>query len=489
MLGNLNLWEPKLLEEHHLLMIHETSCRLLEDKGVLFVSDEALAIARDAGLRTDPDAHLIYFPRAVVESALGATPQRFLRQGASPEYDCDIGNGQLFLGAGSLPLNLIDAASRVRRRGMYRDLLDFIRLVNQCEYLAIGNAVLKPDDVPDSVVHAVWNQATVKYIAKPACCWYADTVQTAGDTLRILKAAAGGDISLRKKKTWALTACPLSNLKWGHSATGLIEMAKEGVPVELMDTPFPGSLSPVTLAGTLALANANLLAGLCLAQLINRGTPVIYSMYGGIMDMREARHVFGTPESALYTGAAAGLCRLYRIPSNMTVPAVSSKVPDAQCAYEKMMTALVPTLMGVDCLSLFGGVLDFGLTASYEQMLIDNEMAGQLLRIRKGFEVNPDTLAEDLIRATPHGGHFLDSEHTLRHYRTELFFPRLADRQSYESWSAGGSQDLTQRARDELPKLLGIPLPVVIPSERAAEVDGVVAEILEREGVVPVWEG
>jgi len=149
----------------------------------------------------------------------------------------------------------------------------------------------------------------------------------------------------------------------------------------------------------------------------------------------------------------------------------------------------VPTLMGVDCLSLFGGVLDFGLTASYEQMLIDNEMAGQLLRIRKGFEVNPDTLAEDLIRATPHGGHFLDSEHTLRHYRTELFFPRLADRQSYESWSAGGSQDLTQRARDELPKLLGISLPVVIPSERAAEVDGVVAEILEREGVVPVWEG
>ncbi len=477
------------LEERHLLMIHEASCRLLESKGVLFASEEALTIAREAGLRTDRDACLVYFPRSVVESAIGSTPRRFLRQGASPEYDCDIGNGQLFLGAGSLPLNVLDAGSRVRRRGLYRDMLDFIRLVNQCEYLAIGNAVVKPSDVPDPVVHAVWNQATVKYIPKPACCWYADTVQSARDTLRILQAAAGGEDSLRKMKTWALTACPVSNLKWGHSTAGLIEMAKEGVPVELMDTPFPGSLSPVTLAGTLTLANANLLAGLCLAQLINKGTPVVYCLYGGIMDMQAASHVFGTPETALYTGAAAALCKLYRIPSNMTVPAVSSKIPDGQCAYEKMMTALLPALLGVDCLSLFGGILDFGLTASYEQMLIDNEMAGQLLRIRKGFEVNPDTLAEELIRTTPHGGHFLDSEHTLRHYRTELFFPRLADRRSYESWSADGAKDLTQRARDELPELLGKSLPVVIPADRAAEVDRVVAEILEREAVVPSWEG
>ncbi len=477
-----------LFDESSLHMIHETSCRLLEEKGVLFVPDEAVAIARAAGLRTDPDAHLVYFPRQVVESAIASSPRRFLRRGASPEYDCDIGNGQLFLGAGSLPLYILDAATRTRRRGTYRDMLDFIRLGNRCANLAIGNAVLKPDDVSDTVVHAVWNQATVKHIAKPACCWYADTLQSAGDTLRILRAAAGGDPALRERKSWALTACPISNLKWGHSAIGLIEMAKAGVPVELMDTPFPGSLNPVTLAGALALSNANLLAGLCLAQLIARGAPVLYCLYGGIMDMREARHVFGAPETALYTAAAAGLCRLYGIPSNMTVPASSSKVPDAQCAYEKMMTSLAPALAGVDCLSLFGGVLDFGLSASLEQLLIDDEMAGQLQRIRRGFEVNPETLAEDLIRATPHGGHFLDSEHTLQHYRAELYLPGLADRRSYEAWMADGGLDLTQRASGALPELLAAPLPVVLPADRAAAVDGAVADILQREGVAPTWE-
>jgi len=476
-----------LLDEQHLQMIHETSCRLLERKGVQFVPDEAIGAARAAGLRADPETHVVHFPRAVVEDAIRSTPGRFLRKGATPDYDCDIGDGGLFLGAGSLPLYLIDAATRARRPGTYQDMLDFIRVGNACRHLALGNAVLKPHDVPDSVVHAIWNQVTVKYIPKPSCCWYADALQTARDTIRILEAAAGGVEELRNRKTWALTACPVGSLKWGHSVIGLVEMARKGIPVELMDTPFPGSLSPVTLAGTVALSNANLLAGVTLAQLINPGTPLVYCVYGGVMDMKEARHVFGAPETALYTAAAVGLCQMYGIPGNMTVPAVSSKVPDAQSAYEKMMTALLPALAGADCLSLFGGILDFGLSASFEQLLIDNEMAGQILRLRKPFEVTVDALAEELIFATSHGGHFLDAEHTLRHYREELSLPSLADRLGYEEWRRNGALDMPQRASRKLERCFETPLDTVIPDMNAQMVDRIVDEILDREKVTRTW--
>jgi trimethylamine--corrinoid protein Co-methyltransferase len=475
-----------LLDEKHLQMIHETSCRLLERKGVQFVPDEAIGAARAAGLRADPETHVVYFPRAVVEDAIRTTPDRFLRSGATATYDCDIGGGGLFLGAGSLPLYLMDATSRVRRLGTYRDMLDFIG--NTCRHLALGNAVLKPHDVPDSVAHAIWNQVTVKYIPKPSCCWYADTLQTARDTIQILEAAAGGGEELRNRKTWALTACPVGSLKWGHSAIGLIEMARKGIPVELMDTPFPGSLSPVTLAGTVALSNANLLAGVTLAQLLNPGTPLVYCVYGGVMDMKEARHAFGAPETALYSAAAVGLCRMYGIPSNMTVPAVSSKLPDAQSAYEKMMTALLPALAGADCLSLFGGILDFGLSASFEQLLIDNEMAGQILRLRRPFEVTADTLAEELILATGHGGHFLDAEHTLRHYREELYLPSLADRSDYEEWRRSGALDMQQRTARKLQCTFSTPLDTVIPAHNAERVDRIVEEILNREDVTRTWE-
>jgi trimethylamine---corrinoid protein Co-methyltransferase len=477
-----------ILDEQHLQMIHEVSCRLLERKGVQFVPDEAVDAARAAGLRVDAATHIVYFPRAVVEDALRTTPDRFLRSGATADRDCDVGGGGLFLGAGSLPLYVMDASSRARRLGTYRDMLDFVRVGNACRNLSIGNAVMKPHDVPDSVVHAVWNQVTVKHIPKPACCWYADTVQMATDTIRILETAAGGPEELRKRKTWALTACPVGCLKWGHSVIGLIEMARKGIPVELMDTPFPGSLSPVTLAGTVALSNANLLAGVTLAQLINPGAPILYCVYGGVMDMKQAGHAFGAPETALYSAVAVGLCQMYGIPCNMTVPAVSSKVPDAQAAYEKMMTALLPALAGADCLSLFGGILDFGLSASFEELLIDDEMAGQILRLRRPFEVTAEALAENLILETGHGGHFLDAEHTLRHYREELYLPSLADRSDYEEWRRGGALDMQQRAARKLHGHFEATLDTVIPAENAKRVDRIVDEILDRENVTRTWE-
>ncbi len=477
-----------LLDDHHIQMIHDTSCRLLEDFGVYFETAEALNIASEAGLPVDNEAHIIYFPRSVLENAIDTTPLYLIRKGIDPHYDIEIGNGQLYFGAGSLPLYIMDPKSRSRRKGNYRDMLNFIKIVNQCEYLQIGNAVIKPFDVPDSEIHAVWNQATVKYMRKPACCWYADKYKVAHDTIRILEAAAGGLEKLKYQKTWALTACPMGSLKWGHSAIGLLEMAEVGIPVEIMDTPFPGSLSPVTLAGTIALSNANILAGVTLAQIINPGTPLIYCFYGGIMDMNIASHVFGTPESALYTAAAVQLCHSYQIPSNMTVPAVSAKVPDAQCSFEKMMNALLPALSGVDCLSLFGGIVDFGMSASYEQMIIDNEMVVQIKRIRRGFEVTPQTLAEDVIKSIGHGGYFLETEHTLHHFKEELFFPNLSDRNNYEVWKKQGAKNIVQRAEKRVEEILNEPYPEdQLTPECSRDVDNVVKDILKREKVSPGW--
>lgn len=478
----------KLLDDHHLQMIHETSCKLLEECGVYFEIDEALEIARAAGLHVVRDSHIIHFSRKVVEDAINSTPNHFIRKGAVPQFDLEIGGGQLYLGAGSLPLYIVDCRSRSRKKGCYKDMLRFLCLVNKCDNLSIGNAVIKPSDVPDSVIHAIWDQVTVKHMGKPACCWYADQYDIAHDTIRILTAAAGSLEELKNKKTWALTSCPVGCLKWGHSAIGLLEMAKVGVPVEIMDTPFPGSLSPVTLAGTIALSNANVLAGLVLAQIINPGTPLIYCFYGGTMDMKVANHVFGTPEAALYTAAASQLCHMYKIPSNMTVPAVSAKIPDAQCSYEKMMDALLPALSGVDCLSLFGGVLDFGLSASYEQMLIDNEMAGQIIHIRKGFEVTSGTLAADVIKSVGPGGNFLDIDHTLHHFKKDLYIPRLADRSVFEVWESQGSKDILQNAECVIKEIFKNPNPEnYLSPECSSEVDHVVKEILQRENVEPTW--
>jgi trimethylamine--corrinoid protein Co-methyltransferase len=384
-----------------------------------------------------------------------------------------------------LPLYVVEwaGAEFIRRDATREDMVRFGRLGDACPHLAIGNGQVKPKDVPDSVVHAIWNQNAVKNIAKPTCCWYALDVQTAQDGLTILRAAAGGDEELRRLKTWAITICPDQALSWGDSAVGLVEMAKAGVPLEIMPTPFPGSMTPVTLAGTIVQFNAEILAALVLAQLLNPGTPTNYCIYSGIMDMRWGTHSLGAPEVAIYGAAAAQLSNWYGIPNNLVTGISDSKVPDAQAAYEKALTTIVPCLAGADSTSLIGGELDSGLSASYEQLVIDDEIAAQILRIVRGFEVNEQTLALDVIRDVGPGGHYLQTEHTRRHYRDELWLPALGDRRTWEMWAADGKKDVCVRARERVEELLAAHQPIPLPEDRTEAVDAVVRDICEREGV------
>ncbi len=469
------------LTEENLEDIHLTTLDILENKGVLFTCREALDIFEANGLSVTDG--IVKFQPEIVEKAIASAPEKFVRRGRKPEYDVEVGTKNTRFGGGSLSLYVVDGENYQRREALMEDTVNFTRLIDGLDNLSFGNGVVKPADVPDSVIHAVWLQNILRNTYKPSCCWYATSKEMAADTISIMAAACGGLDELAEAKTWAITSCPVGGLKWGKSVIGLIEMAKVGVPIEIMDTPFPGSMSPVTLAGALTLSNATVLSGLVLSQLINPGTPVIYAFYGGIMDMQVGSHAFGTPEVALYNAAAGALCRKYKIPSNLTAPTSDSKVPDSQAAYEKMMIGLLSALGGVDCLTLLGGQLDFALSASYEQMVIDNEIAGQILRILKGFEVNKETLAAEIIKNTDHGGHYLENEHTFKHFKDVAWFPLLSDRQSREEWEAQGGKDAVNRAKDIARKLIEENRPKPLSDERMAEVDKIVNDILKRENV------
>jgi trimethylamine--corrinoid protein Co-methyltransferase len=464
--------------------IHAATLDVLENVGVRFTNEYVQEHWHQAGFVPD-DTGLVRLAPHVVEAAIGKAPRRYTRRGKTRDLDIHMGDGGLYIGVGSLPLYVVEwvGTEFIRRDAKREDMVRFAHLGDACPHLAIGNGQVKPKDVPESVIHAVWNQNAVKNIAKPTCCWYALDVQTAQDTVAILHAAAGGDEELRRLKTWAITICPDQGLSWGDSAVGLVEMAKAGVPLEIMPMPFPGSMTPVTLAATIVQFNAEILAALVLAQALNPGIPVNYTTYGGTMDMQLATHSFGAPEVALYNAAAAQLSKWYGIPNNLVTGISDSKVPDAQAAYEKALTTVVPCLAGADSTSLIGGELDFGLSASYEQLVIDDEIAGQILRIVRGFEVNEETLALDVIREVGPGGHYLDSRHTRQHYREELWLPALADRRSWETWAADGKKDVFQRAQERVEKLLEEHKPIPLPEERARDVDAVVRGICERENV------
>ena len=476
----------KLLGDGELERIHLASLEILQETGVRFTNGTARQVFVDAGLRVTGD--VVHFQQWQIEDALRHAPSCFTRHAFDPRYSFTKGDGGLYLSAGSWPLFVVEPDTYARRPATYRDMQDFCRLADAMDNLIIGNGVVKPHDVPEAVLHVVWSWNLLNNTVKCANTTHAFTVQEAEDIIQVLSTACGGAEELRKSHAWTITCCPDQALAWGDTLVGLVEMAKMEIPIVVMSMPFPGSMHPVTLAGALAQMNAEILAAITLAQLVNPGAPVLYAVYAGVMDMRVASHAFGTPEVSLLHAAAAQLANWYGLPCDICSGHTDSKVPDAQAAYEKMMTMLPAALAGADGLRLVAGELDFGLSASYEQLVIDNEMAGQVLRIARGFEVSDETLALGPIEEVGPGGNYLTHAHTLKHFRNVLWRPQVADRQSRGTWEREGQKDMLQRARERAAEILEGHHPRPLDDDVRQAVAAVVRDICDREGCLEWWE-
>lgn len=472
----------RVLSQDEIQRIHLATLELLERTGVAFREKEAQEVFLEYGFEVDHNG-VVRFPPHRVEEVIRQTPRRFTREGLNPARKVRMGEKRAHFGVGSLPLYVFDLETGERRLATKQDMMDFSRLGDKLEYFDISNACVQASDVPEEIIHIVWLQVQFKTSGKPFCCWYARKPQVALDTIEVASAALGGLDELKKKKTIAITVCPDSALQWGKSIIGLIEFSKVGLPIEIMPMPFAGSIDPVTLAGTIVQANAEILGAVVLAELINSGTPVIYAPYAGIMDMQSATHTFGGPEAALMSAAWTQLSAFYGIPNDMVVGTSDSKVADAQAAYEKMMIALPCVLAGVDSLSLFGGMVDFAMTASYEQLVIDNDIAGCIRRIIQGIAVKDETLALDVINEVGHGGNFLTHEHTLRHFKQEQYLSSLRDRGSRASWESSGAKDIFQRAKERVRQILSEESISPLPPDRERDMDEVIQAICDREGL------
>ena len=461
--------------------IHEATLEVMWTTGVRFTEASANKVFRDAGFRIDEN-DVIYFPRRRVEDAIKAAPASFTREGLDPACKVVYGTGACHFGVGSLPIYVYDLDTGARRPALQSDMRSFSLLGSRLEHFDISNACVQGMDVPEEIIHLVWLVEQFETSRKPFCSWYAKDRRTARETIALGAAALGGIAEAIRKQTFALTVTVDNALTWGDSIIGLVEFAAEGLCVEIMPMPMAGSCDPVTLAGTVVQGNAEILAAVVLAQLIRPGTPVIYAPYAGILDMRAATHSFGCPEVALMATIWTELSRRYAIPNDMVVATADSKIPDAQAAYEKTLTMILPALARADTLSMCGGMLDFALTASYEQLVIDNDIIGAVKRQLAGVTIDRQTLAVEAIRRMKHHASYLEHEHTLANFRREQYDSKLRDRSTRAAWETAGSKDTVQRARDIARELLSLPpCSSLDESNRVAMLD-LAAEIRKERG-------
>ena len=287
--------------------------------------------------------------------------------------------------------------------------------------------------------------------------------------------------SLRERPLVSFGYSIVSPLHWSATGLGVFRnTAGHGLPLMINSEPMGGGTAPVTLAGCLVLANADALSGVVIAQLLERGRPVVFNLgFAHVLDMSTSVALTGAPENALLQAAGAELARFHGLPSAswMSTEAMS---PDAQAAAEKTMTGLAHATHGVNI--VWGaGNLESTMCMSAEMLVIDDEIIGSIRRFLRGIAVTDETLALDVIREVGHRADFLSTDHTLRHFRQEIRHTRLPTRGRRDAWERQGSRALDERAAARVREILAAPAPEYVTREQARELeriaDGFVAAL------------
>jgi trimethylamine--corrinoid protein Co-methyltransferase len=236
-----------------------------------------------------------------------------------------------------------------------------------------------------------------------------------------------------------------------------------------------GATAPVTLAGTLAKHNAEVLSAIILAQLVKKGTPCTYGGCSTIMDMKLGSAPIGVAEQGLLSVGAAKMAQYYKLPSWVGGGASDSKLPDAQAAFDFSLNAMASALAGANI--IYGpGSLESALTFDHAAFIMDMEQCRRIMRVVGGIDINDETLALDVIGEVGHSGEYLMHDHTLKHMRM-LSETQLFDRGSRERWEKNmGGKDLTERAYEKALDIIENHKPMPLVDGAAETMSGIIEE-------------
>ncbi|MGD2105167.1 MAG: trimethylamine methyltransferase family protein [Anaerolineae bacterium] len=434
--------------------VHEASLDVLERTGVRVDQPTALDLFEKAG--ADVRENRVRIPRALVEDAIDKAPSRVVLGSRESRHDLILEDARVHIGTGGAALKVLDLDSGEIRSAVLEDVGKMARIVDALDNIHFYLIPIYPTDLPEDRVEISKYYASLANTTKHVQAGVY-TLKGIRDVVAMCERIAGGPEALRERPLVSfITSWMVSPLKFATDVTSLlVEVCRQEMPVVLSAAPMAGSTSPVTLAGTLVQLNAEQLSGLTLTQLVNPGTPVIMGPIPATADMRSGKYLGGSVELGIGNAAITQLAHFYEVPIYNSAGMTDAKAPDIQAGIEKAQSTIQVALAGANFIHHAAGMLEDMSTIAYEQFVIDNEMLGMAMRAVRGIEVSDETLATDVIDRVGPGGHYLADEHTVRHMRTEHYFPSgVFDRQGREEWEAAGSTNAWDRAKDLARRIL-----------------------------------
>jgi trimethylamine--corrinoid protein Co-methyltransferase len=441
-----------LLSKTEIESIHNATLEILENPGLEILSKRALDILKKVGANVDYEKNRATISQHLVEEALKKAPKTLKYYARNPKNDFLLDKRETHFTTDGYAVLIRDCETGERRYSTKEDLVRWTVLADYLNMVHVIWPSLTPTDVP-APMQRLSAMLTCLNNSEKHIEYFAENAREAQYEIEIATAIVGGQEELKKKPIISAVQCPIAPLRYEKgSMDAAIEFAKAGVPVVSLSMPLAGQTGPVTIAGSLVVNNAEVLGNIVISEFASPGAPVLYAGCPGSIDFKTGDYA-KAPEGVLLNAALTQLARYYELPCEISGGSSSSKVPDAQAAYDRALSLLTTILTGPDILCGLGA-LESANTMCPEMLVIDNEIIEEALRIARGFEVNDYTLAVDVIRKVGPGGHFLAEKHTLEHLEKEHFLPEITDRLSYETWEKAGSKTVVEVAREKAKEIL-----------------------------------
>jgi trimethylamine---corrinoid protein Co-methyltransferase len=459
--------------------IHAAVTEVLEEVGVRIPHRPALEVMEAHGCRVDFERSVVRTPESVLRRCLAGAPSSFTLYARDPGWDVRVDRRSVHTIGGSSALFVVGLDGR-RRPATLRDLADLTRLQDSLENLDVMHGIVNPQDIPQEGFDRILFSTVM---ANTRRNYYSQALGAQGvrDQVEMASLVAGSRAAFQARPFFSIVLCLVSPLTHPRiRVEELMECAAQGIPVYVEADALAGATTPVTLAGTLVEQSANVLTGVCLAQMIRPGLPCVYSIASAIMDMSTGNYSGGAPETQILHAATAQLAHSFGLPCQAGT-GIDATLSDAQAGYERALQVLTCALAGADFVHLSVGMLEQMLTSSYESCVIDDEILGAAFRIARGMEVSPETIALDLIKKVGIGGEYITEEHTTRHFREVTWFPSITNRQRWEGWLGAGGLDMRQRGVEKARKILAEHHPASLEPRLQAELDRMARSMQQRE--------
>jgi trimethylamine--corrinoid protein Co-methyltransferase len=442
-----------LLEDEEIERIHDASLYILSEFGLDFYDEEVREILKDHGAEVVGDN--VRLEPGLIEEFIGKAREKFTQLARNPKRSVSIGGEHMVFAPVYGPPFVLDMDG-VRRKGILEDFRNFVKLAYMSPYIHhSGGTIVEVNDRPAASRHLDMLFSHIKYSDKPFM-GSVTSPENAFDSVRLAELLFGEDEILEDPALLSLINVS-SPRRYDKRMLGVLKVYARARQAMII-TPFifAGSMGPISITGALAQQNAEALAGIALTQMIEPRTPVVYGSFITNLDMRSGMPVFGSPESQLALYASAQLARRYDLPFRGGGMYTSSKIPDAQAAYESTMIMLSAVMAGTNFVLHAAGWLENGMVSSYGKFILDCQVLGMMCKWAEGLNTSRGELEESLesIGNVEPGGHHLGTELTMRRYKREFYSSDIFDYSNFKDWENKGgltaSKSGVKRAKDLL---------------------------------------